>query len=84
MEYNELDYYICYECGQGDDEDVLLICDMCDFYCCHVYCDPELNDVFPSEDWFCKNCHQVMKKSEEENNRSGPIMRTQSLRNQSR
>jgi hypothetical protein len=39
MEFNELDYFVCYECNRGDDEDVLLICDLCDFYCCHVYCD---------------------------------------------
>lgn len=63
MEFNELDYFVCYECNRGDDEDVLLICDMCDFYCCHVYCDATLRNVFPSNDWYCQFCKNAIQMS---------------------
>jgi len=56
MIFSELDYFTCYVCNMGDDEDVLLICDMCDFYCCHVYCDNRLNNIMPEGDWYCRNC----------------------------
>lgn len=56
MVFQEEDYFLCYVCGRGDNENVLLICDNCDFYCCHIYCDPSLNNTIPEGDWFCRNC----------------------------
>ena len=53
---NEEDYYICYVCGRGDNEHVLFLCDECDFYSCHIYCDERLNNVIPEGDWYCGSC----------------------------
>lgn len=55
---SEYDHYLCYMCGSGEDEHVLLICDDCDFYCCHVYCDPDLKGKLPMGDWFCIYCRE--------------------------
>lgn len=60
--FEESDYYICYNCGRGDDEHVLLICDSCDFYCCHIYCDPVLRNNIPEGDWFCKYCEERVSR----------------------
>lgn len=81
MEFNELDYFVCYECNRGDDEDVLLICDMCDFYCCHVYCDHTLADIFPENDWFCKFCKESIQLSLTERPNTRATTRTQTQRN---
>ena len=51
---------MCYNCGRGDDEHVLLICDRCDFYCCHIYCDPELTNHIPEGDWYCRYCQPAL------------------------
>lgn len=52
---------MCYVCGRGDNENVLLICDMCDFNCCHIYCDETLGNTIPEGDWFCRNCQQAQQ-----------------------
>ena len=58
--FEEADYYVCYQCGRGDDEHVLLICDRCDWYCCHIYCDPRLGSRIPDGDWYCRYCQPLL------------------------
>ena len=60
MVFREEDYFVCYVCGRGDHENVLLICDICDFYCCHIFCDPALNNTIPEGDWACRQCANQM------------------------
>lgn len=64
FEFKYEDYFICYNCGLGDNEHVLLVCDGCDFYCCHIYCDEELLDHVPEGDWYCKYCEERMRREE--------------------
>ena len=33
-----------------------MICDKCNFFCCHTYCDTPKLDSVPIDDWFCKWC----------------------------
>ena len=36
--------------------DELLVCDNCDFYCCHIGClDPPI-DYIPKSEWYCDHC----------------------------
>jgi hypothetical protein len=52
----------CYQCGRSDDMEVMLICDRCSFYCCHIYCcNPPLESI-PLEDWFCKFCEDTSNR----------------------
>ncbi|CDW73563.1 phd-finger family expressed [Stylonychia lemnae] len=44
----------CYECSQADNEQLLLVCDSCNYNVCHTYC---CNlDSIPEDNWYCKNC----------------------------
>jgi histone demethylase JARID1 len=46
---------LCEECGRGDDETAILICDHCDSGY-HQYClRPPLKSI-PEQDWFCPRC----------------------------
>uniref|UniRef100_A0A4W3I5Q2 [histone H3]-trimethyl-L-lysine(4) demethylase n=1 Tax=Callorhinchus milii TaxID=7868 RepID=A0A4W3I5Q2_CALMI len=50
-----VDLYVCLVCGQGNEEDRLLLCDGCDDSY-HTFCLlPPLNDV-PKGDWRCPKC----------------------------
>ena len=49
----------CYECGVGDNEDQLLVCDKCDYKICHISC-CGLTSI-PSGDWICKSCKEAEK-----------------------
>lgn len=63
---NKLDSLICSICGEAseDDEDKLLICDLCQEGF-HMFClDPPLATV-PKGSWYCEKCK--IKKEEEEN-----------------
>uniref|UniRef100_A0A4W3I937 [histone H3]-trimethyl-L-lysine(4) demethylase n=1 Tax=Callorhinchus milii TaxID=7868 RepID=A0A4W3I937_CALMI len=52
---SEVDLYVCLVCGQGNEEDRLLLCDGCDDSY-HTFCLlPPLNDV-PKGDWRCPKC----------------------------
>uniref|UniRef100_A0A4W3I2J1 [histone H3]-trimethyl-L-lysine(4) demethylase n=1 Tax=Callorhinchus milii TaxID=7868 RepID=A0A4W3I2J1_CALMI len=54
-EITEVDLYVCLVCGQGNEEDRLLLCDGCDDSY-HTFCLlPPLNDV-PKGDWRCPKC----------------------------
>lgn len=46
----------CYECKEVGDTNTLLVCDQCNFRCCHLKCmDPPL-DFIPASNWYCKFC----------------------------
>jgi hypothetical protein len=46
----------CYVCKAVGDTEKLLVCDKCNFRCCHTTClDPPL-DFIPAENWYCKFC----------------------------
>ena len=46
----------CYVCLKNEREDLMLVCDSCDFRCCHIYClEPKLHSV-PEGDWICHYC----------------------------
>uniref|UniRef100_A0A4W3ITX9 [histone H3]-trimethyl-L-lysine(4) demethylase n=1 Tax=Callorhinchus milii TaxID=7868 RepID=A0A4W3ITX9_CALMI len=54
-EGEHVDLYVCLVCGQGNEEDRLLLCDGCDDSY-HTFCLlPPLNDV-PKGDWRCPKC----------------------------
>lgn len=57
---------------------------MCDFYCCHVYCDQSLRNIFPTNDWYCHYCKETIQSSLIERPNSRPIARTQSVVNTQR
>ena len=48
----------CYECKDNNNMYLLLLCNKCNFYCCHTYCNFPFLDKIPDEDWFCKFCIQ--------------------------
>ena len=45
----------CHKCNEGDEGDVLLLCDGCDNACHLSCCHPPLKRV-PKGDWFCTDC----------------------------
>lgn len=48
---------ICYICQQNVNDDQLLICDICDYYVCHAYCDRDLLRMpAEHEEWYCHIC----------------------------
>ncbi|VDP93402.1 unnamed protein product [Echinostoma caproni] len=59
--YEKIDDYLCRICGQGDDEDNLLVCDTDKCQACyHTYClNPPLRSV-PKCQWKCPECIRSM------------------------
>mgnify|MGYP002623174365 CR=1 FL=1 len=54
----DLDNLICKACGEGNDDDKLLICDKC-LGGYHTYClNPPLEEI-PDGEWFCHHCRDV-------------------------
>ena len=50
----------CYNCNLSNSTNLLIICDKCNFFCCHTYCDnPPLKNV-PIGEWYCKWCREEM------------------------
>ncbi|KAJ3592240.1 hypothetical protein NHX12_007368 [Muraenolepis orangiensis] len=45
----------CQLCGEGDNEDLLLLCDGCDGGC-HTFCHRPPISSIPEGDWFCPAC----------------------------
>lgn len=40
-----------------------MVCDKCNFFCCHTYCEtPPLRQV-PTEEWFCQTCREDTAES---------------------
>ena len=46
----------CYVCKELGDSTTLLVCDHCNFRCCHTGCLPEPIDWVPEEDFYCNEC----------------------------
>ncbi|KAK7866457.1 hypothetical protein R5R35_008978 [Gryllus longicercus] len=64
-EYDPLAKYICHNCGRGDVEECMLLCDGCDDSY-HTFCLlPPLPDI-PKGDWRCPKCvaEEVSKPTE--------------------
>lgn len=56
MEEEEEDL-LCYVCMRDENDEQLLICDACDFYLCHVYCDRDLRKMPARHElWYCHFC----------------------------
>mmetsp|Transcript_5207 Transcript_5207/g.10623 ORF Transcript_5207/g.10623 Transcript_5207/m.10623 type:complete len:241 (+) Transcript_5207:272-994(+) len=55
--FQPYDDLVCSICHNGDDADVMLLCDGCDAgfhtYCLHM-------DRIPVDDWYCKRCRDTM------------------------
>lgn len=47
---------VCYVCNQVGDTSTLLVCDHCNFKCCHTGCLDKPIDWIPEEDFYCKDC----------------------------
>lgn len=52
---------VCTECQQGDDESLMLLCDICDS-CAHTYC-VGLGRVVPEGNWYCDCCRSATNGS---------------------
>ena len=64
-EFDPLEKYVCHNCGQGDAEEAMLLCDGCDDSY-HTFClNPPLNEI-PKGDWRCPCCvaEEVSKPTE--------------------
>lgn len=60
-----LENYVCHNCGRGDAEEAMLLCDGCDDSY-HTFClNPPLHDI-PKGDWRCPCCvaEEVSKPTE--------------------
>lgn len=51
------EYVICSECHQGGDDDLMLLCDLCDSPA-HTYC-VGLGREVPEGNWYCDGCRPV-------------------------
>lgn len=38
--------------------ELLLVCDQCNFFCCHTYCESPPLESVPLEEWFCSKCRE--------------------------
>lgn len=46
----------CYKCKTSRDENKLLVCEKCNWFCCHIYClEPPLEEI-PDTAWYCSYC----------------------------
>lgn len=64
-EFDPLEKYVCHNCGRGDAEEAMLLCDGCDDSY-HTFClNPPLNEI-PKGDWRCPCCvaEEVSKPTE--------------------
>ena len=52
----------CYVCHEDENPDVLLICDHCQFHCCHIYCCSPPLQTIPEEDWICVFCNAAEER----------------------
>lgn len=65
IDYDPLAKYVCHNCGRGDVEDHMLLCDGCDDSY-HTFClMPPLQEI-PKGDWCCPKCvaEEVSKPTE--------------------
>ena len=59
----KVDEVTCNECGKGDEEDLILLCDGCPDGASHTYCCDPPRDGLPDEDedWFCTECIRLAR-----------------------
>lgn len=65
----------CIICGEGDNDEQLLLCDGCD-RACHTYC-AGLQGI-PEGDWFCFDCTRARERAERQ--RQQPANRSRAAR----
>lgn len=54
---------MCYICDSSVNAYLLLVCDSCNYFCCHTYClDPPLNHI-PEGEWICTYCQMERNNS---------------------
>ena len=62
----EFDAYIaaivCENCDSGVDEDILLLCDICNLGY-HTYCLQNPLHEVPTGEWYCDECNEILFKS---------------------
>ncbi|CAL8466684.1 g6220 [Coccomyxa elongata] len=68
-----MDEVVCMECGAGDDESHLLLCDGCDS-ACHTYC-ANLPGI-PEEAWFCAACERAQQPTRRSQRRASAVQPT--------
>ncbi|BDA41022.1 probable PHD and RING finger domain-containing protein 1 at N-terminal half [Coccomyxa sp. Obi] len=69
-----MDEVFCIECGAGDDESHLLLCDGCD-NACHTYC-ANLPGI-PEQAWFCAACERrAQQPARRSQRRAGAVQPT--------
>jgi hypothetical protein len=63
------DAVVCSICGSGEDDDNILLCDVCNDSQ-HLYCCTPKLDVLPLEEemWFCFDCNKEVQKEERRKN----------------
>lgn len=79
--------------------ELLLVCDQCNFFCCHTYCESPPLERVPLEEWFCSKCREEneetndsLSQDEEKTNENleekryltRGLLRSQSQQNQSK
>ncbi|XP_068650709.1 histone-lysine N-methyltransferase ATXR6 [Aristolochia californica] len=57
---DDVDRIACQECGSGDREDELLLCDKCDRGY-HLFCLRPILSCVPKGGWFCPSCSNAKK-----------------------
>ena len=62
---------VCYVCTEGDNEEELLVCDICNWRVCHFKCD-QLKSI-PKGLWKCDECRVVKKKKKKRRWRRRPV-----------
>ena len=59
----QLEDLVCEVCGDGGDEELLIMCDGACGCGYHTYClTPELEEV-PDGDWFCTSCAKRLERA---------------------
>ncbi|XP_062861932.1 bromodomain adjacent to zinc finger domain protein 2B isoform X2 [Trichomycterus rosablanca] len=56
----------CQFCQKGDNEELLLLCDVCDKGC-HTYCHKPQISTIPEGDWYCPSCIAKASDSPQKN-----------------
>jgi hypothetical protein len=62
LQQSDSDTKVCTNCGRGDSEELLMLCDSCENACHTFCCEPRL-DAIPESDWFCGTCTHENKPS---------------------
>ena len=65
----------CIVCDKSNDEHLLLVCDECNYFVCHTYCDNL--QLIPEGEWKCFDCRssqfirRIQRNMEEESEKEG-------------